>query len=1282
MPKGKAVKICYWRHAIGEDALITEHKSKLDELITGSHVPADLEKLKNYNIYSYRVNERDRLLFTTIEMHGESYLLVLDIVLSHDYHKNRFLKNKMVLKKFLETNGEQLTDAVMQYEFSRAINPIKITEKDKAYTECKGDDEIVSVDYFNGQFIQLSDEQENVLSVKLPALISGSAGSGKSCVAMSLLAAEYHKCFLETSESIQEPMLYVSESSRLVRAMQQMWMELYPDNSELTVQFKTYNELLFESPALIGKTLVDKLDFETWYSDYFKRNHKAQKVKGTATINIEKETAYQEFRIRSGYSAEDYYKLGERQSLLKSIEEKVWIEDAYQRYLNHLSENNLINPDFSLLQLQQKYSLVIADEALDFSCSQLRKLFGLALNKRFVCCADSNQSLRDQQSKLHFLLSLLRGDSVEEATHIQLSSTYRCPSNILDAANIVLDMKNVLTGGLSDSYERRVIKGKSSDDLIGEVHVIANMTDDPTLLEAAQTTDFAVITLPEFVEEARTIFGTNLVFTPEEIKGLEYKTVVLYKLLESPVFKEAGKQMMVLDKQGASHEVHHRPGPDAKEENAKFRTYFNQLFVAITRTKVKLVIFERFSRCSDSLLKQLRAIKNNATLLTVNASQSSTDADWEAEASKLMEIGLVRQARDIFLLRLNRSEEDFMRFTSQQHLKLSRNEPIASLVPVAEPAKKMAPATSLKKNPKLPATATPKTDGQVSEEKNSEVTLLENLITFFTMKNLELLMKNDEKTIKKLLFDSRVTSGDFKGSLFEYILASEEKTYYLAELLDKNKKLVKVIRLQKSAIPRNSVLSNHAAIIVAARCLFVQDNGTVAKNTLKDFIDKASSIELPVILSILANDNKQGPLILQWILEKGSKSIQKKKIPCQTLFCTKPSKEKHFSLLYWLVSTAPGVKIITTGTFDLKELTGKDLIVPLTAAAGPAENCTPLYWLTATPEGREILQKNPHLLKELTGKNLCLARTAAAGKVKNTTPLSFLASSPEGIQILRENPHLLEGITGKELILARIADAGKFENTTPLYWLVGSPEGIQILQENPHLLEGITGKDLILARTSTAGPDENCTPLYWLTAIPEGREILRENPHLLEGLTGKDLILARTAAAGPDENTTPLYWLTATPEGRKILQKNPHLLKGITGKDLILPRNAAAEKYEKTTPLFFLCANAEGREILINLAIDSNFLSEIPLDAWQLEVTYNDPITSTPLSNLLASGDSFNALLERLNLLSPATETKEAELKNSRGDSPLLMHGLFAPLEESEKSAPEDDPNTLYSQHN
>ena len=1161
MPKRKHKKVYYWRNAIGDASLIATCKSNIDDLINGTYTETDLEKLKNYNIYSYRLNQRDRLLFTTIQIDDEQYLLVLDVVLSHDYQKSPFLQNQGVLKNFLEKNSEELIAAVNASDFHQADNPMQLLRDDEEGE--REDPEMVVVDYFNQQFIQLSDEQQHALQVPLPALISGSAGSGKTCVAMVLLADYYQKSLLEEAEGMQTPMLYVSASPNLVRAMRRMWEELHPEVSEDKVQFKTYDELLQESPELEGKTRVGKPDFEAWYERHCKADNKVKKAQSASSINLDTETAYQEFRIRSGYNEDGYILLGRRQSLLANPEKKTWLNEAYRCYQDYLTKSSLINPDFFPFQLPQKYRFVVVDESQDFAYLQLQNLFNLAENQAIACCMDSHQSLYDEQSKRPFLLDMLGAGSTKKATHVKLSTTYRCPKHIVSAANIVLRIKNTLLGGISDKDETPEIMPKLGHESGGTVQIIV----DKNSLDAglAQSTGFAIVTLPDFVLEARLLFKTELVFTPDQIKGLEYPTVALYRLLDTPLFDEASKKMKELGTQGgADRTVRYRPGPDAEKGNSKYGPYFNQLVTAITRAKENLIIYEERAYHKTELLKSLREISRQDDITpshTLEAVKGSTAAEWEEEAKRQLDVGNEEHAYRIFINHLNGSDDKFDAFKVKCQQKMVQAEPkaepkpelkrIASSAEAAAPtAVPVATTSKLKKKtsavkpissvskPTVSSAKPAETAEAIASPLDMDTLFLESLLGDFTERKLNFVFKGtekkgkDKKTIEKLLLGTMVNHHNLNGNLFDHIQASWEKTTLFSEYLDKDKALLSIVKKEyERSKPsfQTKIIKNPAVIKLIARC----EEGELKKysDLLKEILfDKTiTPQERAARFCLLAREDK-GQTLLQLWFDKEFKFLNKK-----------------------------------SGMKD---------------------------WMLIEPD------------HEVEGGS-------------NYTFFHWLTSSKTGLKALSQNPALLAGLTGRNLLLARTAAAGVYANCTPLYSLTGIPEGRQILAANPRLLEGITGSNLLLALTEAAGSEANCTPLYWLTASPEGQQILAANPPLLEGLTGGDLLLARTEGAGSEANCTPLHWLTANPNGQKIL----------------------AELSDS----------------------NSGLLAEIPLEAWLLQVQLNEGQTITPLSNLLASEETWSVnVLKQLDLLRPELGIKKTMLEKSSAQRGLKEEGFFA----------------------
>ena len=79
--------INYWKGAKGSKDLLNAFNIEINNLLTSNYAPSDLEKLQHpsqHVIYSYRLNQADRLLFITIN----GFLYVLEFVPNHDYQKS------------------------------------------------------------------------------------------------------------------------------------------------------------------------------------------------------------------------------------------------------------------------------------------------------------------------------------------------------------------------------------------------------------------------------------------------------------------------------------------------------------------------------------------------------------------------------------------------------------------------------------------------------------------------------------------------------------------------------------------------------------------------------------------------------------------------------------------------------------------------------------------------------------------------------------------------------------------------------------------------------------------------------------------------------------------------------------------------------------------------------------------------------------------------------------------------------------------------------------------
>jgi hypothetical protein len=269
--------------------------AKMQEGLPGCNV----EKLQGSSLWSARFNEEERMIFTYMLWNGKTYLFVLDYLAHHDYHRSDILKNPAVLahcKQKLATlfshadSPEQLASAA---EVSAEKTPSQVST-------------ITLTSFGKDTWVQLSLEQEKALNFEqFPLLVTGVAGSGKTCVAFALLSDQLDKLSAqldekalenpETTRPLLSKLLYLTRYPHLAQDMQRRWQERpMPEGYVDAVQFMTVEEFLEKQTRLTQKpepTQEDKQKFTDWYNQFFEvsRSKKhARQAKQKASSPVKK----------------------------------------------------------------------------------------------------------------------------------------------------------------------------------------------------------------------------------------------------------------------------------------------------------------------------------------------------------------------------------------------------------------------------------------------------------------------------------------------------------------------------------------------------------------------------------------------------------------------------------------------------------------------------------------------------------------------------------------------------------------------------------------------------------------------------------------------------------------------------------------------------------------------------------------------------------------------------------------------------------------------------------
>ena len=496
--------------------------------------------------------------------------------------------------------------------------------------------------------IQLTPRQQMAVEFSLPCVVSGAAGTGKSCVALSLL--------IEMLNRTQEegPLLYVSKSRELVNFMRQSWKDLpASQDAGRRVRFMTYNELFrSEQEGLSEEALVGEEAFISWYTRYATEQNKKAKATRKKLITKNASEVYQEFRIASGYDKEEYLKLGAKQSTFKEASEREWLYALYAQYQSVLKEAQQINPELYRFEPKTHYSLVVSDESQDLTHGQLAQLHQYAKGS-VIFCMDTHQSLQGSLSVRPFLFDQLK---IPERHHVELTVSHRCPMRVVGVANKIVTLKHRAIGGLSDKRESVGIERSASEHDLGHVFLIEpqHVLDNPWLKTQISKPYCAVITSEAHLEEARRYFSDSLlVLTPSQSKGLQYSIVIAWKLFPPAFMKQLIQDYKGLD---ASGKPVHRPKNGLGE--AHLGPELNQIYTSYTRSEQILIISEENSRENQFLLNELAHFAEAEVPSESSLHRATLEEDWEQQAFRQLEVGNEGLALTIFQSKLRKTPEE------------------------------------------------------------------------------------------------------------------------------------------------------------------------------------------------------------------------------------------------------------------------------------------------------------------------------------------------------------------------------------------------------------------------------------------------------------------------------------------------------------------------------------------------------------------------------------------------------------------------------------------------
>ncbi len=576
---------------------------------------ADLRKLAQGGLYRAKLDYANRLIVKLARHRGERVALALEVVESHAYDRSRFLRGAVV--------DENKIPAVESGEVEPAELP-ELPYLNPASPRFHLLDKVLSLD----------DAQEAVYRLPPPLILVGSAGSGKTALALEKLK-------LTTGD-----VLYLTLSAYLAQHARNLYFANGYAAEHQNADFLSLRELIETIQVPAGR--------EVGYAGFraFVARHRQAFRDITDAHKL-----FEEFRgvltgpsIESPWlSREAYRELGVRRSLFLD-EERERVYDLFEKYLAWLRAEGLYDANVVAQELYsrapQRYDLVVVDEAQDLTNIQLA--FALKTLRRagdFLLCGDSNQVVHPNFFSWANVKTLFfEHEDLAPRQRLEiLRANYRNALEVTDRANRLLRLKLARFGSI-DRESHYMVEALPTNR--GSVELLPDRDSAVKDLDAKthRSVKFAVIVLREEDKaEAARRFRTPLLFSVQEAKGLEYESIILYNLVSHARsdFADIAQGVSAADLEGEAPYARAKDKRDKSIERYKF--FVNGLYVAMTRAVRRLYLVESDTRHPLLGLLGLEEAGKAPEL----AGQASSAEEWQCEARRLELQGKDEQAQAI-----------------------------------------------------------------------------------------------------------------------------------------------------------------------------------------------------------------------------------------------------------------------------------------------------------------------------------------------------------------------------------------------------------------------------------------------------------------------------------------------------------------------------------------------------------------------------------------------------------------------------------------------------------
>jgi hypothetical protein len=500
--------------------------------------------------------------------------LLLFFIAKHDQQQDKAFfvdKNSYIQRDFIDTNDKQV-DAI--------VEDTQTTFKDL------NKQEVLTIK-------QNSSLHGNDMQLKLPSILSGIAGSGKTVISIQAIK-ELQKKYNNTKK-----ILYVTYSEGLKSFVE----EKVNDGS---VEIKTFRDLCIELKTKyenkkieLKNIMLNSKQFEKEFLDT--RNTKYQRfIRENKSLiyseicGILKGSMYVDWNRKFKKQNETFNNIVDRNSYINNDEKipddyKAFTKEnretlynltlEYNKWLQNRNMFDMNDIAFDLCNTIEtkniKYDYVIADEIQDLTEVQIYMLFLLSDKKGLIFTGDPNQVISPTFFKIGRLEKLFTDNEIK-TFKTRLNENFRNSTDITKLINLVNEIRDEKLPARHHEDKLPEITRNNNAGIFG---IIKYSCDNKKILFAGlenKDLDVAIIVSDEQKKENLEKEFPHLanIFTVSEIKGREYPNIITYNILSDyfDIFQN------FYDK--------------AWKKDRNYDFYFNQFYVAITRGEHNIYLLE------------------------------------------------------------------------------------------------------------------------------------------------------------------------------------------------------------------------------------------------------------------------------------------------------------------------------------------------------------------------------------------------------------------------------------------------------------------------------------------------------------------------------------------------------------------------------------------------------------------------------------------------------------------------------------------------------------------